>query len=542
MRLKISSFVAGVFCLVHGLTALAQSPADTLGKMSRKQKVGQVMIWSFPGSAMTPSLRTTLTKYQPGALIVFRRNIKTPLQSARLNADLQTVARASMPAPLFIMIDQEGGLVTRVRSRTPMPSALALGRMDDVAFVESYGHASADVLKLLGFNVNLAPVMDISNPNKDSFIGNRAFGNDPDTVSEMTMAYARGLNAGGLIPTAKHFPGHGGTMQDSHQTTPRKMSTLDELHNRDFVPFEEFTNAKFIKAVMMAHLSLPNADPSGVPATYSPALIGGQLRDNLGYDGLVITDDLEMNGASVSPDIGERAVRAFLAGNDMLMLAGTQAHQRRAFQAMLNAVASGRISSARLDESVKRVLEAKAGLGAVVKPDRARIAAAFQHLNSLSAQVLKRNFKIAAEQSRHDWPAVDADTRVTVFSASGLFFRKFQKAFNGKARLFTMTPGSLDGVKRELASSRTDFAVFFASGNKTAHWLNTLPADQRGKLLVVNCNHPGEIEAQSEYLAVLNLNSYFTDSGTWLGELLNQPQAEVREPAQAPGEPTGESN
>ncbi|MBX3020462.1 MAG: glycoside hydrolase family 3 protein [Bdellovibrionales bacterium] len=527
--MKISSFVAVLFCLVFGCATQAQ-------ELTLEQKIGQTMIWSFPGQEFSPEIQRTLTKYQPGALIVFRRNVKSALQVAQLNSDLQRFASRRLKAPLFLMVDQEGGLVTRVRTSTPMPSALALSKMEDTDFIGRYAQATAEALRAIGFNVNLAPVLDISNPKKDSFIGNRTFGVDPSEVAKITLAYSRGLSAGGILPTAKHFPGHGGTTQDSHRTTPRKMSTREELEQKDLVPFNEFTAADFGRAVMMAHLALPNIDPSGLPSTYSTVMIQEQLRTAMGYKGLIITDDLEMNGASVAKDIGERAVKAFLAGNDMLMFAGPPAHQRRAFNAMLAAVKGGRISKERLDESVQRILAAKAGLPVPEKFDARKALTAFKKLDGMSKEVLKRNFKIASEQSRRNYAAAQSGSTATVFSASYLFFRKFENKFKGKARFVSMGPKNLETVRAEINSGRAEHMIFFASGSKSARWLDTLSAEEKSKLIVVNCNHPGEIDKQTQFKSVLNINSYFSDSGLWLAEWLNQ-SPDMRTPAMSEAAP-----
>lgn len=525
--MKISSFVAGIFCLVSAF-AWGEAPVTSPeAKLSLRQKIGQVMIWSFGGAELAPELEAQLVKYQPGALIVFRRNINTVAQVALLNERLQKLARTRLSSPFLLMIDQEGGLVTRIRTPVPMPSALALARMDDEAFIEGYAQTSADVLALLGFNVNLAPVLDISNPKQDSFIGNRTFGNDPESVSRLTMAYARGLSRAHLLPTAKHFPGHGGTKQDSHQTTPRKTSTLAELKAHDFIPFGAFAQADFPRAIMMAHLALPNVDASGLPATYSSTLIQEHLRGSLGYKGLLMTDDLEMSGAAVAKDIGERAVRAFLAGNDMLMLAGPPSHQRKAFAALLAAVNSGRISRERLDESVRRILAAKAAVPETfTRPSSARLRATFGKLNELSKKILQRNFEIAASGAPRAFEALDAQSIVTVFSSSPLFFQKFQGKFHGRTKFVQLTPTSLGNARREIEASRSDLLVVFASGAQTAHWLDALPAELKSKIAVVNCNHPGEITDQSAFATVLNVNSYFTDSGQYLAEWLNQSASE----------------
>lgn len=280
----------------------------------------------------------------------------------------------------------------------------------------------------------------------------------------------------------------------------------------------------------MAHLALPNVDPSGLPATYSSVMIQDQLRTVMGYQGLVITDDLEMNGASVSTDIGERAVRAFQAGNDMLMFAGSAMNQRKAYDAVLKAVKTGKISPERLNESVTRILNAKASSATALKFDAKKALGAFQRLDVLSKEVLKRNFKIASQAAKREWPEAKAESTATVYSASSLFFHKFRAKFKGRSKFYLMSPESLENVRSDLAAGRTDFAVFFASGAKTARWLNRLPSQEKAKLIVVNCMHYGEIENQNEFLSVLNINSYFTDSGQWLAELLNEPQ-DVRTPA-----------
>ena len=460
---------------------------------------------------------------------MFRRNVVSFAQVARLNGGLQKLATQKFKAPLFLMIDQEGGLVTRLRTATPLPSALALAHVEDGDFVRRFAAASAEVLNQVGFNVNLAPVLDVSSPERDSFIGNRSFGDDPDRVTEVTQAFARGTSEGGVLPTAKHFPGHGGVTANSHKVTPRKLGTVDELKARDLVPFEAFAAAEYPRAIMTAHLSVPSLDPSGLPATYSSAIIGGQLRDGLGYQGLVITDDLEMSGAAISPDPGERAVKAFLAGNDMLMFAGTPARQRQAYDGLLRAVREGRVPLARLDESVSRILNAKAKLPATTAFDVKKLGVSLKHLDELSAQVLKTNFKDASLRARHAWPDFASARRVTVLSGSTMFWRKFKATYPGAARFQWLTKGNLGETARALVE-KDEYAVYFASGQISAQWLNALPRELKAKFIVVNCNHPGEIADQDAFLSVFNVNSYFTDGGTWLGELLGLPP-EVREPA-----------
>jgi len=533
--LQISSFVAGVFFLVFSLQTEAQSK-PVLEQMTVEQKVGQLMIWTFAGTSFTPQIEEMIGKYHVGALIAFSRNIKSQSQIARFNLDAQAFAKRKLKAPLFLMIDQEGGTVTRVKVSTPLPSALALGRMHNAQFAEDYAKTKAELLAAIGFNVNLSPVMDISNPSSNSFMSNRVFGDKPDEVTELSMAYARGISAAGLIPTAKHFPGHGGMVDDSHIRQAKKIATLEELEQKDLVPFIEFVEAKFPKAVMMAHLALPNIDPSGVPATYSSMIIEDLLREKYGFKGLVITDDLEMGGASVAQDLGERAVRAFLAGNDMLMLAGHPRNQRKAFESMVKAVKSGRVSLERLDESVTRILETKAQIKRPsIKFEEKKSHDIKIKLEALSREIMRKNFKDALGSKTSQWPVIKKNTRVVVLSSDGRFFTSFNKEFVGRSYFKRLTPETLGEGLSEIAAEKNAIAIYYASGSKTAKWLAQLPSDLRAKVIVINCNNPGKMEDQNHFMAVLNINSHSPESGAWLAQALNTPP-EIRTPATADGE------
>jgi len=526
---KISSFVAATIALAVGLNSWAQvtpqTPAEIAAKMTVEQKVGQVMVWSFQGTEFTPALEETLTKYQLGSLIFFGRNIVSTHQIAKLNTELQRVAAKRLKAPLFLMVDQEGGVVTRVKISTPLPSALALGKTDDVELIQNFAKVKGELIQGLGFNFNLSPVVDVSDPVKDSFIGNRTFGGDPAAVTNLSMAYSRGMNQAGIVPTAKHFPGHGGEISDSHRMTPTKMATSEQLEERDLIPFKEFANATIPRAVMTAHLALPNVDASGSAATYSPILVRDLLRQKLGFKGLIITDDLEMTGAAVSADIGERAIRAFRAGHDMIMLAGPFVNQRRAFNSMVYAVKDGRISEEQLTESVIRILEMKNQLKlTTVKVDERKATGAIRKLHGLSKDIMDRNFKAAMTEKTKPWPAVERLTQAVVFSSTRAFFFKFEKAYKGRARHYPLSPQSLGGVADELAKEKTVFGIFYASGSKTAQWLNNLAPELKAKMIVVNCNHPGKVEDQDAFMSVLNLNSHSPDAGEWLAAELSAPR------------------
>ncbi len=532
---KISSFVAGTLCLVFSLTTQAQesevSTEKILKKMSVDEKIGQLMVWTFGGKEFNAPVKELMSKYKLGAFIVFSRNIRSIPQIAKLNGEMQAFARKNLKAPLLIMVDQEGGTVTRVKVGTPIPSPLALAQAEDPLWIEGYAKTKGELLASAGFNMNLAPVLDITDASRDSFIANRAFSGDPTKVTEVAMAYSRGMNAAGIVPTAKHFPGHGGTVNDSHTSLPKKLASLEELEKKDLIPFLEFIGADFPRAIMMAHMSLPNIDPSGVPATYSPLIIQDTLRDKFGFTGLVITDDLEMGGASVSEDIGERSVRAFLAGNDLLMLAGHPRRQRHAFESMQAAVKSGRIPMARLNESVRRILELKLQPKfSGIKFERAKSIELKSKMEALSRDVMRKNFKSAMDSKSSAWPKIQAETRVVVFASDPRFFRSFKRSFDGKAEFFHLNPDSLSKVPSTIARENITTAVFYASGTGTTQFLNKLLPELRSKTIVVNCTNVGRVDQQETYLSVLNLNSHSPESGQWLAERLNAP-SDLRLPA-----------
>jgi beta-N-acetylhexosaminidase len=499
--------------------------------MSIEQKVGQLMIWTFSGSEFGPQIEDTLVKYQLGALIAFSRNIPSSVQIAQFNAQAQAFAHKHLKAPLMLMVDQEGGTVTRVRVNTPIPSALALGRMQNPAFAEDYAKMNAELLATLGFNVNLSPVLDVSDPNIDTFMANRVFGDDPHLVMETGLATAKGISESGVLPVGKHFPGHGGHVKDSHKGTPTKTATLEELEERDLIPFRNFIAADFPRAIMMAHLSLPKIDATGVPATYSRKVIQDILRGKYGYDGLVITDDLEMSGASISPNLGERAVRAFLAGNDMLMLAGHPRNQKIAFEAMVKAVKTGRIPLSRLDESVARILDVKDKIKPMnFKFERKKILDVKTKIEAMSREVMEHNFKQSTDGQTTRLPQINPNTKVTVFSSDPRFLRMFKQKFAGHGRLMRLTSKNLGKVSEEIQNTGTQFAIFYASGTVTARWVQKLNEQLKVKTLVVNCNNPGKISRQTDFISVLNINSPSPESGGWLAEILNKPP-KLRAPA-----------
>ncbi|MBQ9564623.1 MAG: hypothetical protein IJU98_03445 [Synergistaceae bacterium] len=306
---------------------------------------------------LTPAMRETLRRYPAGGFALFRKNISGPNQLKRFTADLRA---ACAPSPI-LAIDEEGGKIARIANHKSFnvpkfESMEAIGRTENPRRAREVGATIGKYLREYGFNLDFAPVADVNTNPENLVIGNRAFGSEPERVSEMVGAYLDGLHAGGVAGSVKHFPGHGDTRDDPHEDAVTSPKTWDELLRAELIPFRE--NLDKADSVMVAHITLPNVAGDNQPATLSREIVTEKLRGELGYDGVVITDALMMGAIKKRYSSAEAAVLAFEAGNDILLMPWDY---REAFDGILQAVRSGRITEARLDESVRRILRLKAG-------------------------------------------------------------------------------------------------------------------------------------------------------------------------------------
>ncbi|KIH99322.1 glycosyl hydrolase [Streptomonospora alba] len=337
----------------------AELARQRLGEMSVEEKIGQLMVLLAKGTTAEESADLVST-YHPGGLIYFPENLEGAEQIGGMSNGLQDAAADSGAGiPLFLGIDQEQGMVARLPVGTRFPDAMAVGATRDTAHARALAGATAAELTALGINLDYAPVADANTNPDNPVIGIRSFGSDPDLVSEMAGAEAAAFSKGGVVPVVKHFPGHGDTDVDSHTGLPVIEKPRQEWEREDLPPFRAAVEAD-VDAIMTAHVLMPALDDSGEPSTLSPEVIGGILRDELGYDGIVTTDALNMEGVRQTHSDGEIAVRAVLAGADQLLM---PPDPQAAFEALRGAVEEGRISSERLDRSVLRILTAKAERG-----------------------------------------------------------------------------------------------------------------------------------------------------------------------------------
>ena len=335
--------------------------AEQLAAMTVEEKVGQLLIGGFEGTEIGDQATRLVQEYQVGGLILYGRNIAGAGQLVTLTNGIKALNGDGIP--LFLSIDQEGGGVDRMPPEVRRtPGAYCVGQTGSVPAAQSYGDVLAAECAAFGLNLDFAPVLDVwSNPG-NTVIGQRAFSADARTVAGLGPAAARRMMDQGVIPAVKHFPGHGDTAVDSHVGLPVVDKSPEELEETELIPFRAAIQSAGtdgqVPAVMVAHILLTQLDPER-PASLSPAVVTGLLREELGFAGAVLTDDLTMGAVTQSYGLGEAAVLAVEAGCDILLVCHGQDSVPAVRTALLEAAASGRITAERLDESVYRILRLK---------------------------------------------------------------------------------------------------------------------------------------------------------------------------------------
>ncbi len=309
----------------------------------------------FDGTTVSPEWAELQAEYKPGGMILFARNLQDPAQIVELTNGLQA---RSPHFPLLIAIDQEGGRVSRLPTGfTIFPPCGLIGacRSEELAYAAA--SITAAELRAVGINMNMAPVLDVHSNPDNPIIGDRAYGTEPQLVATLGLAAIRGLQGKGVVACGKHFPGHGDTSKDSHKELPAVEASMDQLLERELPPFH-FAIANGLATLMTAHVLYPALDAQR-PATLSPTILTGLLRDQWGFDGVIVTDDLEMHAISDHHGIGDAAVQAFLAGADLLLICKDRGRAITAMDAVRKAVESGIIPPDRLAASVRRVAALK---------------------------------------------------------------------------------------------------------------------------------------------------------------------------------------
>ena len=345
----------------------AEQAAEIVASMSLEDKVAQMFVIT-PGaltgySSVTAAGDTTKASYEKnpvGGIIYMSENLTDREQAMTMLTNMQTIAQERTGLPVFLCVDEEGGSVARIASNqsfgvTDVGDMSAIGATGDATKAHEAGNTIGTYLSDIGFNVDFAPVADVVTDSGNSAIGDRSFGSDSAVVSEMVNAELQGLAEAGIYGTVKHFPGHGGVSGDSHNAIVTTNRTLEELMTEELVPFQGAIDTG-VSFIMVGHIAAPKVTGDKAPASLSKVLVTDVLRTQMGYDGIVITDAMNMKAITDKYNSDVAAVAAVEAGVDMILM---PANYSKAYNGVLQAVKDGKISEERINESVTRIVEVK---------------------------------------------------------------------------------------------------------------------------------------------------------------------------------------
>lgn len=325
----------------------------TVASMSQTEKLGQMVMIGIQGTKVDDDSLYMLHQFHMGGVILFDRNMKSPEQVKQLTSDLQ--AQSNEKVPLFIGIDEEGGDVVRMAEKlTPPPSQKEIGATGDIEQAKTWAIKTAKSLKEMGINVNFAPVADVGSNDK------RSYSTDTNTVIDFVRAATKGYQQENIIYSLKHFPGIGKGRVDSHVDSSSIDVTKEILMAEDIIPFKTIIdeNGPNDYFILVSHLKYPALDEE-YPASLSSKIMTDLLRNELGYKGIIITDDMEMGAVANHNDFRSIGVNAVKAGADIVLVCHEYEHQQEVYLGLLDAVNSGEISQERIDESVKRIIKVK---------------------------------------------------------------------------------------------------------------------------------------------------------------------------------------
>lgn len=363
------------------------------------EKIGQVIMAGFPETGLSDDFKRLIEEYKIGNVILFSHNVESIPQLAALCGEIHNRIHEATGLPPFIAMDQEGGVVSRLpREATSIPGAMAIAATGRPENARRLGEITALELSALGVNMNMAPVMDINSNKNNPVIGVRSYGDTHETVSSFGLQMLKGLQAGGVLPVIKHFPGHGDTSVDSHLGLPMITKTEAELMQNELVPFINAIR-EGAPVVMTSHILFPAIETEKVPATLSGAVLTGLLKNRLGFEGLIVTDCLEMNAVKDYYGTAKGALEALKAGAHMVLVSHTASLIEQTARTLKEAVLSGELPMKTLDKAVEKVTALKATLKGTLKAAPSGIKENKKPLSSVGCVSHKKEAMSIMEES-----------------------------------------------------------------------------------------------------------------------------------------------
>ncbi len=330
-----------------------------INSMSLDKKIGQMLMVGVDGLKPGSDAKAMIRNYHAGGIILYGKNIQSPSQTVQFTNQLKKLnSDSNNPLPLFISVDEEGGIVDRMPSPIiKMPSNKAIGTLNNKSFSYQVGQMLGKELQSLGFNMDYAPVLDVNAHPGLSVIGSRSYSSNSQVVSQLGVATMKGIQSKNVVSVIKHFPGYGSVKTDAHKDLPSLSYGLDQLEQTDWVPYKNAI-AQGADTVIVTHVLVPKLKTS-YPGSMSPIIINDMLRGKLNFHGVVMTDDMTMGAIENHYKIETAAVKSVQAGADIVMVAFHQKQQEAAFLALKHAVEQGSISKTRIDDSVYRIMQLK---------------------------------------------------------------------------------------------------------------------------------------------------------------------------------------
>lgn len=489
------------FCIESSTQISAKISDGSLTKM-----IGQLFLIGVPSVTANDDLLKQLDEYPFGNFIFFHRNIKNPAQTKKLSSDLKNYYHSrSLPTPL-LAIDQEGGSVTRIPFYPLLPSPQSLGQSLVKNSVQTIASETGRLLYESGLNLNLAPVLDLGSISSSSFVSTRSYSDNPNEMARYAYEYSKELILNRVIPTAKHFPGSLNIAADPHNTSFIYSRTISELNTTELIPFYSFAKLGRFSAVMLAHYSYTAFDNDGTPASMSKNVIS-YLRDKIKFNGLIITDDFQMKGASSVLSPPEAAFKSLQAGADMVLLSYSLKDQKAAFDRVFTAVKSGEMTYESLQSKLSRISYVKSFL--TIKEDRTPASWSSKKLLTLDSEIVDSRIKKIGSQ-------LSKSSKYCVVSSKSHFAKKLVAELEAQNIV-------VESIKPEQTVSKINCPsiIYTIFSQKSAHAFHSYRLNNIGlNIKAINTSSPAHvIKEDSPY--VMDLLFPHSTAAKKIAELLN---------------------